>query len=219
MSMWQYAVEEFKRSPVTVVATVIGVVFAALGLFIAALPYMGQTPAPLPNVVPIDGRPTRLNLANLALCVAFFFALNFSVASLVRMLARVHWFAATVISVPAAVFSGFFSMVVCYLSPPKSFDEPAWNGLVEVVLYGTVFIYVAVHGLPVLRDFAAPKHPAKASLTEAEHQDAISPPQKAAPKNDGSDGVFALVAFGILLTIWCNMTSAGLKQMVKLFLS
>ncbi len=172
MSFVQSAVDEVRRSPVTVLSTVAGLVIAALALFVAYLPYLGHPAAAPTTGIPTIIRPERIDFSNLALCIAFFFAASFTSASIVRMLARVHSFAAFVFSVPFAALTCFLSLVVLHLAPPKAINDLLTGGIVDTVFYGTVFIYVAITGKPVIQDFASdvlkPNDPALAGVLTKE---------------------------------------------------
>jgi hypothetical protein len=206
MSLKEYASEEFKRSPVTVIATVIGVIVAVFGLLLAWLQFNGQPSIPVADSPGAVLQTNRLNLSNLALAIAFFLAATFASASMIRMLARVHDFAALFISVPSAVLSAFISLVVLYLAPPKVMNEAAFTVAVDTVFYGTVLIYFAINGLPVIKDLAVSTKSTK-SVAEA-------------PTGKGStDGGAILLLIVFLMIIWGNFVSSGLSKLVKMFLT
>lgn len=197
MPLTANAREEFARSPVTLVATVVGVLVSALALLVAWLQYAGQPQAT--TMAQTDAVPTRLHLSNLLVVLAFFFAAAFSLASTVRLLARKHPFAALILSVPAGVLASFCTMVMLYLVPPRELGGDAMNAAKDIVLYGTAFVFIALNGLPVLQTLAEPKSPP-------------TPDEK-----KGEVGVI-FVGAGILLIAWGNFVSAGLTKLTQIFL-
>lgn len=196
MSFVANSQEELKRSPLTVVVTVIGVLVSTLALFVAWLQYAG---APVVASPGINVPPAQLRITNLLVVLAFFGAASLSLASGVRLLARVHWFAALAVSVLAAVLAAFGTMVMLHLAPPKSFDADALTTAQDVVFWGTAIVFVAVNGLPVLQDLARPN-------------------PRATRPNDGMDGAGVLLAAMIVLLAWGGFVSAGLSKLVRLFL-
>lgn len=197
MSLVASGREELKRSPITVVSTVVGVVVSFLALLVAWLQFAGS---PTTVSVPTNVPPAQLRVGNLLVVLAFLFASSLSFASVVRLLARAHWFAALVVSVPAAVLSAFGTMLVLHLVPPKSLGPDALATAQEVVLWGTCIVFVALNGWPVLQDLARPNpNPSRA--------------------NDGTDGGGALFAALIVLLVWTGFVSAGLSKLVRVFLT
>lgn len=187
---------EIERSPVTVIATVVGVIVSCLALLIAWVQLAG-TPTAAGAVASVP--PAQLQISNLLVVLAFFLASSLSFASAVRILARSHAFPALVFSLPAAVLSGFGTMLMLYIIPPKSFGADAMITARDVVFWGTCIVFVAVNGMAVLQDLA------KAS------------PNPAKPGN-GPDGLAALTISLFLLLGWAGLVSAGLSKMTKAFL-
>lgn len=88
----EYCKEELKRSPITVIATIVGVIVGALTLVVGWLQYTGSLATAPPTAA--TTQPGPLRLSNLLFAFAFFLAFSLSLASSVRMLARVYWFGA-----------------------------------------------------------------------------------------------------------------------------
>lgn len=197
MSLFTSSREELKRSPLTVIATVIGVLVSTLALLVAWLQYAGVPVAagPAANVPP-----AQLRVSNLLVVLAFFGAASLSLSSAVRLLARVHWFAALVVSVLVAVLAAFGTMVMLHLAPPKSLGSDALATAQDLVFWGTAIVFVAVNGLPVLRDLARPN------------------PSSTRP-SDSTDGLGALTGAMFVLLAWGGLVSAGLSKLVRLFIA
>ena len=195
MSLVANGRDEFNRSPITVAATVVGVMVSFLALLVAWFQFAGsQAVVAAPSSLPLS----QLRVSNLLAALAFYLANSLSLASAVRLLARVHWFAALVASIAAAVLSAFGTMLMLFLVPPRAFAPQALTTAQDVVLWGTCIVFIALNGLPVLRGVAQPN------------------PDSTADKNDGLGVlVFAL----ILLLIWTGLVSAGLSRLVLVFLA
>lgn len=138
----------------------------------------------------------RLHVSNLLVVTAFFFAATFSLASAVRLLARLHAFAAVVLSVPAAVLASFCTMVVLHLVPPRQLGGDAVYVAKDMAFYGTAFIFIALNGLPVLQTIAQPKGGATSDMTVGD----------------------VLFVASFVIIIWGSFVSAGLKKLVEVFL-
>jgi hypothetical protein len=208
MSIKNNVYEELKRSPITVIATVAGVVVGALALFVAWLTYVSQSPA---QAAPSQGtvlQSASLNLSNLSLSIAFFFAATFASASLIRLLARYHGFSAFVLSIPTAALVAFFSLVVLSLAPPKPMNATAFATARDLVFYGTIVIYVAIHGQAILKDMFANGEPQKSESEAA-----------AIKKTDSTQGGGVFVGIALLLLIWSSLVSSGLSKLATMFLS
>lgn len=205
MSLRENAVKEFRRSPITVAATVIGVTVATLSLLIAWSQNDGQLPTSISTEFDAVSQPNLLSLKNLFILTAFFFASTFSIASLIRLVARLHSFAAFVLSVPAAVLTSFSSLVVLNLVPPRALDATAQAAAIDSIHYGTVAIFVAINGLPILRLFFG-------AFVENSDESKNS-------TTSGYDGMFILILILFLLFMWSNLVSTGLSRLVTTFLA
>lgn len=197
MSLTQDIKEELKRSPITVVATVVGVAVGSLALLVAWLQYAGP---PAPSTVAVTAQPGKLGVSNLLLILSFFLAVAFTLASAVRLLAVVHSFAALVLSVPCAVLVSFGTMVVMHLAPPRSFDVEALSTAQDIVYWGTFLVFVALNGSPVLKDLVRPI------------------PRGTSEPNKDTDGFGVLMLVLLLLIVWGSLVSAGLAKLVRVFL-
>jgi len=200
MSLKTNIKEEFVRSPVTVIFTVVGVVVAALALLLAWLQYAGQPVAVASNTKALE-QSVELHLSNLFVVISYFFASTFSIASLIRLLERRHSFAAAVLSIPAAVLASFISLVVFRLVPPKAPTASALDVAQDIMFWGTLVVFVAVNGRSVAIDI----------VTSAASP---NPPNSSTPNPDGL-GVLAVL--GLTLAIWGGLVSAGLSKLVQLF--
>jgi hypothetical protein len=202
MSVFTSVAEEFKRSPVTVLATVAGVALTAGSLLLAWLQYAHPSTAPTAPVQP--GQGPGINIANLLLVLSYFLAATFTVASLLRFLARYHGFAAFILSIPAAVLSSFSSLVVLSFAPPRPLTAEAFATAKDSALYGTVAIFVAIGGLAVIRDFLSPVRPP------------VSTPAVASGSKESKGGEIGVVL--ILLLVWSTLVSNGLSKLVISFI-
>ena len=150
--------------------------------------------APAPPNLPS----AQLRLSNLLVVLAFYLANSLSLASATRLLARVHWFAALTVSIAAATLSAFGTMLMLTLMPPKTLSPQAFATAQDLVLWGTYIVFIALNGLPVLKDIARP-----------------SP----GGSKEDNDGLAVLLFALILLLIWTGLVSAGLSRLVLVFLS
>ena len=207
MSLRDSAAEEFKRSPLTVSATVAGVVLAALALFIAWLQFAGRPQVSATSTPDALGPGSDMIVSNVLLILAFFLAATFSAASLTRMIARAHPFPALPLSVLVATLSIFGTLVVLSLAPPRQMTAAATAAANDAVFYGTVVIFIAINGLPVIREIAAPvSHPKPAP--EGESKVETMP-----------EGLGILGLIGLTLVVWCSLVGAGQSMLVRTFLS
>ncbi len=207
MSLRENVVEELRRSPLTLTLTVIGLVIAALASIPAWLPYISQASAPTTSSS-VTATPDSLNLRNLSILISFFLASTFSAASLIRLTAHLHSFAAFVLSIPAAVLTSFFSLVILNSVPLKAMNETEYAAAIDSVLYGTVAIFVAVNGLSVLRGLFLDSSPSTSKMNES-----------SSSTNSGTEGVAFLLLSLLLLVIWSNLVSTGLSKLVTAFLT
>lgn len=198
MSFFEHTKEELRRSPLTVVATIVGVVVSTLALIVGYLQYAGP-PAIVSTATVVQSQ--QLHLSNLLFVLAFFLAASLSLSSAIRMLARVHWFGALFGSVLSAVLAGFGTMVMLMFSPPKALTPERVTDAENLVFWGVTIIFVAVNGLPVVRDLATPVQ------------------RNTDRPNDGMDGLGVLGLAVIILRAWSGFVAAGISKLVRLFLS
>ena len=203
MSLKKNAVEEFRRSPIIVTLTVFGVTVALLSLLTAWLQNDSQTAISITSNPSVNPQPDLLNLKNLSILVSFFLGLTFSIASLISLTARLHDFAAFVLSIPAAVITSFSSLVILELVPPKTMSAVAHAAAVDSVLYGTITIFVAINGLRVLRGLFS-------GIRTSDSDESA---------NLGSEGIAILFFSLLLLLIWSSLVSNGLSKLVTTFLT
>ena len=196
---------EFDRTPLTVMATVTGVVVATLALLVGWLQNTGQPVSPVVGPVGTSAS-GEIQLSNLLVVIAFFLAASFSIASLVRMIERAHRFAAMVLSVPAAVAVGFMTLLVFKLSPPRPLTDDLLQVAQDVVFWGTLFVFVAIGGASTARDFTEPKA-------------RPSPDIPTSGEKSQQDGLGILFGLLIMLAIWGSLVSTGLAKLTKLFLA
>lgn len=206
MSLKEAVRKEFHNAPITITATVVSAIIAVLGLIVAWLQYAGA-PAVNSGSSPAADLPVALRLSNLLFLVSFFLAASFTAASFIRILALRHSFAATVLSIPAAVMASFCTLLVLKLSPPRLMTPQLFTMAQDIVFWSTLFIFVALNGLPVLRDFAESKSRtsnADISATSQKHE---------------SDALGGFAAMFIMLVIWGGLVSSGLSKLTQLFLT
>lgn len=204
MSFKENIREELEKSPLTVVATVVGVFVAFLALLVAWLQYAGPTAVSSQGVT--TSVPLELQLSNLLVLISFFLAASFSSASLIRMLERSHPFPAMVLSVPTAVLASFSTLVIIKLTPPRSMTPELFATAQDVVYWSTLFVFVALNGRSIALDIASPN-------TSGPH---VQTPALSEKKE--SDGLGMLVALLVMLAIWGGLVSAGLSKLTQLFL-
>jgi hypothetical protein len=196
MSILTSASSELQRSPITVIATVVGVVASTLAVSIAWFQYSGPIAI---QATPAAVSSARLNISNLLIAFAFCLSSSLSFASAIRLLARTHWFAALAMSVPAAVLPAFGTMLVLYLAPPRALTPEAFATAQDVVFWGTAIIFIALNGFALLREVAR-----------------SDPDEQKEPKS--SEGTGFLVIVVLILMAWSGLVSAGLSKTVKAFL-
>lgn len=209
MSLKENVREELKRSPLAVFSTIATVVLAALALLVAWLQYAGEPSVAASNAVspvPVGD----LQLSNLLVVVSFFLAATFSAASVIRILERSHPFPAMVLSVPAAVGAGFCTLLVLKLVPPRALTPDLLGAGRDAVFWGTLFVFVAINGLSVIRGFIhnsasqAPRVPVAATKSAGDN---------------GADGGVSLVGVLFMLAVWGGLVSAGMTKLTLLFLT
>jgi hypothetical protein len=196
---------EFERSPLTVIATLTGVVVATLALLVAWLQYSGQPVSAGSTNSSGPPAPAELQISNLLVVTAFFFAASFSVASLVRMLERYNRFAAVVLSVLAAVLVAFATMLILKFVPPRVMTSDLLQRAEDIVSWSTLFVFVAIAGASSARDFAESRPPRS--------------PQSAPNGKAEPDGIGAIVGLLIMLGIWGFLVWTGLNKLTQLFLA
>lgn len=206
MTLKNHVAEEFRRNPLSVSSTVVGVIIAACGLLIAWLQFIDRVPASEFEPSSISTPPHELSLANILLVVSFFLAASFSTASIIRMIARTHAFPALVLSILGAILVIFASLLVLYLAPPKKMTPEAITAANDAVFYGTVVIFIAFNGLPVISNLAAP---ISASENKQEGKD-----EKEVKEYIG--GMIGMII--ILLLIWSVCVGKGQEMLVRTFL-
>lgn len=188
-------------------ATVAGVIVAALALFVAWLQYASQATISAATSPVVAVQTNNLNLFNLSVVIAFFFAATFASSSLIRLLAHSHAFAAFALSIPTAVLSSFSSLVVLYLAPPKLMNAAIFATAIDAVFWGTLITYVALHGQSILQHLFE-REPSKKSVSN-----------EATSNNDSGNGAAILISIGLLLLFWSGLVSAGVSKLATMFLS
>ncbi len=202
MTIQERIADEFKRGPVTVSATVAGVLVALLALLVAWLQYAG-TPvvSSVGSVAPASQG--SLHLSNLLVAIAFFLAASLSLASLIHILERSHPFHAIVLSVPAAVLSAFLTLLVIRLAPPRTLTAELFDRANDLVFWATLFVFVAMNGRSAVKDLAQ----------VYESKESADP--SSGPKEELDDGFAFFFVLLIMLAIWGSLVSAGLSKLSK----
>jgi hypothetical protein len=196
--------EEFKRSPISVSATVGGVIIAVIGLLVAA---PGQ-----PTKHAVSGAPTSAGdvdsfiLRNFLFVLSFFLAATVSSATLIRLLARTRSWGAVVLSVPTAATSSFLTLAIWRIWPPRTLTLETLPDARNLVFSATIIVYVALTGSAVLRDIARTTPAAKST-------DVAVPSE-----GEASQGLDILFLTGFFLFVWAIATAACLQRLVELFL-
>ena len=203
MPLKERALDELKRGPITVTATVVGVLVAVVALLVAWLQYAGPPVFPVASTA-THSVPSDFRLSNLLLVTSFFLASSLSLASLTHIFDRSHPFQAMVLSIPAAVLSAFFSLLVLQLAPVRPLTEQAIETDKDTVLWATIFVFLAING----------RSAAKGVLESMPARKSDSANLK--PSRD-DEGGGAIIALGLMLVIWGSLVSAGLSKMTQLF--
>jgi hypothetical protein len=204
MTLKQYAVDEFKRSPITVTATVAGVLVAVAALFVAWLTYAGPPAIAATNSGALPA--TNFRLTNLLLVTSFFLASSLSFASLIHILDRSRPFHAMVLSIPAAVLTAFFTLLVLQLAPPRSITGQTLEVAKDTVFWATLFVFLAINGGSTAAGLIDTKRSKKRESGAEQSSD------------DAKDAGVALFVLVILLVLWGTLVSAGINKLAKLFL-
>jgi len=79
-------------------------------------------------------------------------------------------------------------------------------GAQDTVLYATIFIFVSINGLRLLKEVAAPGVRRESA-------------KKVEEKNDSSEVVGFLGVVGLMLLVWGVLVSAGLSRLSQVFLT
>ncbi|WP_298018424.1 hypothetical protein [uncultured Castellaniella sp.] len=203
MPLKEKIIEEFKRGPITVTATVIGVLVAAISLLVALLQYAGP-----PMIATSIAGPTTssFQLTNFLLVTSFFIASSTALASLIHSLDQSYPFHAMILSVPTAVLSAFLSLVVLQLAPPRPITEQTFKTAKDVVFWATLFVFLAINGRSTAESIIIQGH------SERPHSETE---QSSGRKNDIGGEIAILL---IMLVVWSSFFSAGLSKLVQLFL-
>ena len=205
MPLKERALDELKRGPITVTATVVGVLVAVVALLVAWLQYAGPPVIPAASTA-THSVPSDFRLSNLLLVTSFFLASSLSLASLTHIFDRSHPFQAMVLSIPAAVLSAFFSLLVLQLAPVRPITEQAIETAMDTVFWATLFVFLAING----------RSAAKVVVESMPARKSDSADLK--PSRESDEGGGAIIALGLMLLIWGSLVSAGLSKMTQLFL-
>jgi hypothetical protein len=204
MTLKQYAIDEFKRSPITVTAAAIGVLVAFAALVVAWLAYAGtpSVAATSASVPPV----TNFQLTNLLLVMSFFLASSLSCATLIHTLNRAHPFHALVFSIPVAVAVAFLTLLILQLAPPRPTTNQTLNVAIDTVFWATLLVFLAVNGRSTaLAVVDAQSSSKRESGSEQAWDD----------KKEAGGAIFVLF---IVLVVWCGVVSAGINKLAQLFL-
>lgn len=204
MSLKEQAVDEFKRSPIAVTATVAGVLVAFVALVVAWLQYAG--PAAMATSSTVVSPASNFHLTNLLLVTSFFLASSLSLASLIHILDRSHPFHAMVLSIPAAVLSAFFSLLVLQLAPPRPPTDQTLELAKDTAFWATLFVFLAINGRSAAAGIVDSR-PSKKSESGSEK-----------PSDDAREAGGAMSVLVLLLLVWSTLVSAGITKLVQLFL-
>ncbi|WP_444898100.1 hypothetical protein [Microbulbifer sp. SSSA005] len=196
---------EIKRAPVATISSAAGVIFAGITLFLAILQFKSGISIQSGDISTSSGDKDSVNVGNLFLAVSFFASSSFTVAVIVRLIARRHDLAALFLSVPMAALVNFVTVVMLYLAPPKELTKDLFTSAHDLVLYSSVFVFLIVCGRAVLVDLAR-------SVTENEKSDTT--------KDKASDFNVLSILFlcALMVGIWSTLVFKGQLLLSKTFL-
>ena len=192
------AVEEAKQNPITVTTAVA----MLLVTVVTSLPaWFAPTIREIPASISHNTSTESFSLRNLSIVLSFFLASNFSAALMLRFLSRLNSFMAAILSVPGIVLVAFSSLVGLNLIPPKLLSGSQHTAVADSVFYGSIFIFISVNGLPVLRS--------------------IIEPWKLPDNSDESkrDSFYNILAILLTFGIWGLIVKNGLDRLVIAFFS
>jgi len=183
-----------------------GVIVAFLSLLIAWFQFQGISTNPNVSQTTIRIPDGEIFVANALLVIAFFLSITISSALVIRIISRKHEFAAFFISVVLASVTNFLTILVIYLTPPRSLNSELFNSANELVLYASIFIYLVFCGKAVLKDFL--------SLSEKTDEE-----DNTRSKSDESSYVWgSLIIVIILFFAWKSCILKGQELLSETFL-
>lgn len=198
------AAEEIHRNPITVAATVVGVVVSALTLFVAWLQLKAAQAAAAPATITAHASLTSQTTANVFLAVASFLASALAAASILRLIVRSSAFSAILLSLPITALSIFSVLLTMRLAPPKAASAAASSATVDAALYGTLIVVVAVNAAPLAR---------KLLSREASQQ-----PEQSAQDAEGEGGLTIGVLI-FMVAIWGALVRGAVGLLQTAFLA
>ncbi|KPM47244.1 hypothetical protein [Jiulongibacter sediminis] len=151
MSILNQAKEEFNRSPIATISSGVGVLIAGTSLFIAWFSFHSESSATYPSVNNFISE-GGMNVRNLLLIVAYFLAITFLTARIIRFVARKHSLAAFFTSVIAISLTNFSTVLMIYLAPPRAFSQSTFTSAHDLIFYGSGIIVLIFCGKAVLID-------------------------------------------------------------------
>lgn len=202
MSLKSNISDEFKRSPVATIGTVVAIVLGALGLVMALIQNRGNPPSP-----PVAASPAIAELlpGNVFLVVGYFLAVTLAAVLILRAVARKHDIAAFFGSIPLVALTNFSVILVVYLAPPRPLSPQLFTSAHDLVFYSSAAVVIAFFGSGVLREIAMPS-----SLIAAKSE--------TQPTRGGADGLGVLLIALIVLALWSWLVFAGQTRLARTLL-
>jgi hypothetical protein len=188
--------KEFLNSPVSTLSALVSTVIAGVALYIAWLQFPSSSATQSNLTVNAVSGSLDVNVGNILLVVAFFVSLTVFSAILTRYVGRWHGLGATFFSITLASITNFLTIVVIYLSPPRSLDNELFINANDLVLYSSMVFYLTFCGRAALKDIFAPD----------------------SDDNTDSNGQSALIFIIILVVIWCKCVFVGQELLSETFL-
>src|ERR1043165_2590670 len=115
MSLKTSIYDEVRRSPLTTISGVAGVVVAALSLLVAWLQFRSASANAERPLGPGNPLPADLAVGNVFLLISYFLAVTIAVAVILRVIARNHDITALFASIPLVALTNFTVILFMYL--------------------------------------------------------------------------------------------------------
>jgi hypothetical protein len=201
--MFESISNEFKKSPMSALSGVVGIIVAPLSLMLAWLQFEDSS-SKLTTLSTSDSvQEASINVGNTLLVMAFFISITVGSAIIIRMLSRKHDLAALFVSIPLASVANFLTMLTIYLTPPRPIDNNLFVSANDLALYASVTIYLVFCGKAILADLF--------SSSQQKTDDS-----KGCDKEDDVKTVLVVALF--ILFVWSKLVFTGQELLSETFL-
>lgn len=131
---------ELKSAPLTTASTIISAIVGVLSLSIAWSQFNGDSASP--EILLPTGE--RTNIGNALLVLAFYLPTATALAAISRTVLSSSIPAFFFLSIIMAAVVNFLTIVITYISPPKTLSEEMFHTAQDITHYGSIMVFLGI---------------------------------------------------------------------------